>query len=71
MALLSILGAALVFGKPGIAALLFGVGAIMGMYLGTNTPLTGLDMWGSLLLVPTGLAALAAWEESQEPPSLD
>ncbi len=38
----------------------------MGIYLGNTSVLTNLDMWGSLLLIPAGLAGLAAWEESQD-----
>ena len=39
----------------------------MGVYVGnTSSLLVNLDMWGFLLLVPAGLAALAAWEEAQE-----
>ena len=72
MALLSIFGAALVFGRPVIAAVLFGLAAVIGVYVGnTSALLVNLDMWGFLLLVPAGLAALAAWEEASEPDSLD
>lgn len=72
MALLSIFGAALVFGTPWLAAVLFGLAAAIGIFVGnTSAILTNLDMWGFLLLVPTGLAALAAWEESQDPDSSD
>ena len=72
MALLAIFGAALVFGRPWVAAILFGLAAVVGIYIAnTSTVLVNLDMWGFLLLVPAGLAALAAWEESQDPPSLD
>ena len=72
MALLSILGAALVFGRPAIAAMLFGLAAVIGVYVGnTSALLVNLDMWGFLLLVPAGLAALAAWEETQDSSSLD
>ena len=72
MALLSIFGAALVFGRPAIAAVLFGLAAAIGIYVGnTSALLVNLDMWGFLLLVPAGLAALAAWEENSEPDSLD
>ena len=67
MALLSVLGAALVFGRPAVAAILFGLAAAVGVYVGnTSSLLVNLDMWGFLLLVPSGLAVLAAWEESQE-----
>ncbi len=72
MALLGIFGAALVFGRPVIAAVLFGLAAAVGIYVGnTSALLVNLDMWGFLLLVPAGLAALAAWEEASEPDSLD
>ena len=72
MALLSMLAAALVFGTPWLAALLFGLAAAVGVFVGnTSDVLTNLDMWGFLLLVPTGLAALAAWEETQDSDSQD
>ena len=50
-----------------MAAILFGLAAAVGVYVGnTSSLLVNLDMWGFLLLVPSGLAVLAAWEESQE-----
>ena len=60
------------FGRPAVAAILFGLAAAVGVYVGnTSAVLANLDMWGFLLLVPTGLAVLAAWEESQEDESED
>ena len=68
MVVLSIVGAALVFGRPVVAAALFGAAAALGILIGNSTDVfTRLDMWGFLLLVPAGLAVLAAWEDLDSP----
>ena len=65
MVVLSMVGAALVFGRPGIAAALFGSAAALGVLIGsTSDVFTRLDTWGFLLLVPTGLAYWASRVES-------
>ena len=65
MAVLNIVGAALVFGRPAVACALFGSAAALGVLIGnTSDVFTRLDLWGFFLLIPTGLAYWASRMES-------